>query len=72
MANCARGLPIESKSGWIPRLPASLPAHNRSLRFTSDVTPADLLMASMATSHIPYMHVASPEIHTKDLCPTNI
>ena len=28
------------------------------LRFTSGVTPADLLTASMTSSRIPYMHVA--------------
>ena len=33
--------------GWIPCLHASLPVCNRFLRFTSAVTPADLLVASM-------------------------
>ena len=51
-------LPWVSKPGWIPRLPALSPACNEFLRFTSGVTPADLLAASMAASHIAYMHVA--------------
>ena len=34
------------------------PAHNRFLRFTSGVIPANLLMASMTAIHISYMHVA--------------
>ena len=34
---------------------ASLPVH---LRFTSGATPANCLMSSMATSCIPYTHVA--------------
>ena len=46
------------KPGWIPHLPASLPACNGFLRFTSGVIPAGRLRASMAASHIPYMHVA--------------
>ena len=37
---------------------ASSPVHNRSLRFTSGATPADLLTASMAAGRVPYMHVA--------------
>ena len=53
-----RSLPWVSKPGWIPHLHASLPAHNRCLRFTSGATPADFLAASMAASHVPYMHVA--------------
>ena len=47
-----------SKPGWIPHLRASWHAHNRCLRFTSGVTPADLLAATMAAGHIPYMYVA--------------
>ena len=31
---------------------------NGFLRFTYGATPADLLMTNMATSHVPYMHVA--------------
>ena len=38
---------LVSKPGWISRLPASSPARNGFLRFTSGVTPADLLTASM-------------------------
>ena len=34
--------------GQFPNLHASLPGHNGYLRFTSGVTPADLLVASMA------------------------
>ena len=51
-------LPWVSKSGWIPHLYAFLPACNGFLRFTSGATPANLLMASMAAGHVPYMHVA--------------
>ena len=35
-------LPWVSKAGWIPRLRASSPVHNRFHRFISGVTPADL------------------------------
>ena len=48
-------LPWVSKPGWIPHLHASLPGHNGFLRFTSGVTPTDLLAASMAASHILYL-----------------
>ena len=48
-------LPWVSKPGWIPRFHASLPVHNGFLRFTSGAIPADLLAASMAAGHIPYM-----------------
>ena len=58
-------LPWVSKPGWIPRLRALLPACNWFLRFTSGETPADLLVASMAASRIPYMHVA--EVGYRDL-----
>ena len=51
-------LPLISKPGWIPCLCVLSPARNGFLRFTSGVTPADVLMASMAASHIPYMNVA--------------
>ena len=34
--------------GGFPRLHASLPAHNRFLRFTSGVTPAGCIEVSMA------------------------
>ena len=46
-----------SKTGWIPRLRALSPVCNEFLRFTSGATPADLLAASMAAGHIPYMPV---------------
>ena len=52
-------LPWVSNLGWIPHLCASLPVHNRFLRFTSGATPADLLAASMAASCVPYMHICS-------------
>ena len=51
-------LPWISKSGWIPHLRASSPAHNGCLIFTSGVTPANLLAASMAADHVHYMHAA--------------
>ena len=51
-------LPWVPNPGWIPHLHASSPVHNRCLRFTSGVTPADLLAACMAANHVPYMHVA--------------
>ena len=41
-------LPWVSKPGWIPCLRTSLPAHNRFLRFTSSVTPADCIESCMA------------------------
>ena len=41
-----------SKPGWTPHLCASSPAHNGFLRFTSGVTPADLLAASMAAGQV--------------------
>ena len=41
-----------------PLLACFVDVHNGFLRFTSGVTPANLLMASMAASHIPYMYVA--------------
>ena len=37
-----------SKPGWIPFLCAFLPTYNGFLRFTSDATPADFLMGSIA------------------------
>ena len=40
--------PMFQSQGGFPHLHASLPMHNRFLRFTSGATPADLLMASMA------------------------
>ena len=46
------------KPGWICHLHASSTAHNGCLRFTSDVTPAKLLMANMAPDRIPHLHVA--------------
>ena len=50
--------PWVSKPAWIPRLHALSPVCNGFLKFTSSVTPANFLTASMAASHIPYMHVA--------------
>ena len=47
-----------AKLGWIPHLHASSPVHNRFLTFTSGVTPADLLEASMAADRMPHMYVA--------------
>ena len=41
------------------------PLHNGFLRFISGSTPADLLMASMAAGHFPYLHVA--EVGCQDL-----
>ena len=46
--------PWVSKPGWIPRLHALSPVCKEFLRFTSGVTPADLLAASC----IPNIHVA--------------
>ena len=41
------------------------------LRFTSGVTPADLVMASIAASHVSYMHLGEVgillQIRTSDL-----
>ena len=52
-----------SKPGWIPHLHVfSLPAYYRFLRFTSGMTPADLLMASMTAEPFQstYLPVADP------------
>ena len=41
-----------------PLLACFVTCMNGFLRFTSGVTPADLLMGSMAAGHIPHMHVS--------------
>ena len=63
-------LPWVSKPGWVPCLHALSPVCNEFLRFTTGATPADLLVASMAARHIPYMHV--PGVGCQDSIMCNI
>ena len=56
-------IPWVSKPGWIPHLHALLPECNEFLRFTSGAKPADLLMASMADGHVPYLLQFESSVH---------
>ena len=54
----SRRMKFGSRAFPIPCLRASSSVCNGFFRFTCGATPADLLAASMAAGHIPYMHAA--------------
>ena len=56
--------PVFQSQGWSPRLHIPLSACNRLLRFTSGVTPADFLAATMAAESLS-MHVLYNVSHTR-------